>query len=459
MQRSATPSRPSMRWKDRVRPKLRERYAEKHELLRAELEKAYDALQPSERVLRKPQMLREFEGKTQRLKEQEEAEWMKMVEDRVNWRVMAAESQDRATSIERKLRNGLQLAPLAKRTLELEEAGVLADDDQALPPPRRTRLVREQPRSRTRQKSEPAQQSRNQPVPSPPIALQRESPSRGQARSRVPASVPAHPPNGPRVKAPMPTTHRARSAEGEQGSSRRQPTDTLFRSSSDSSAAPPLPPKDFPSLSLPHNTLTQDPSHRSPATRLPQAETDASGSHLRRPRARRTAPITSEGAHARPGSPPHSNVASGASPYHEPRVVDGVSGSAIPLRSGARGTRGDEAERDRLERVLANLADEEEYHLPNTKRRIQTELDDEFDMKGQVWRLKGKFLLGLYEARRARDDVIDCERGYRPRKNMRTARAALKKATDEEEQLRHDFVEVLDRWEEARKRVISRLRL
>ncbi|KAL1691275.1 hypothetical protein GGG16DRAFT_125066 [Schizophyllum commune] len=440
MQRSATPSRPSMRWKDRVRPKLRERYAEKHELLRAELEKAYDALQPSERVLRKPQMLREFEGKTQHLKEQEEAEWMKMVEDRVNWRVMAAESQDRATSIERKLRNGLQLAPLAKRTLELEEAGVLADDDQALhdyqrwldpeirekreakplghpgdpsdayetdphaasppvsgnPPPRRTRLVREQPRK-------PAQQSRNQP---------RESPSRGQARSRVPAS------------APMPTTHRARSAEGQQGSSRRQPTDTLFRSSSDSSAAPPLPPKDFPSLSLPHNTLTQDPSHRSPATRLPQAETDASGSHLR--------------AHARPGSPPHSNVAS----------VDGVSGSAIPLRS----------ERDRLERVLANLADEEEYHLPNTKRRIQTELDDEFDMKGQVWRLKGKFLL-VYEARRARDDVIDCERGYRPRKDMRTARAALKKATDEEEQLRHDFVEVLDRWEEARKRVISRLRL
>ena len=65
----------------------------------------------------------------------------------------------------------------------------------------------------------------------------------------------------------------------------------------------------------------------------------------------------------------------------------------------------------------------------------------------------------VYEARRARDDVIDCERGYRPRKDMLAARAALKKATDEEEQLRHEFVEILDRWEEARKRVMSRLRL
>ena len=43
--------------------------------------------------------------------------------------------------------------------------------------------------------------------------------------------------------------------------------------------------------------------------------------------------------------------------------------------------------------MLADLADDREYHLPNTKRRIPTELDDEFDVKGQVWRLKGKFLL------------------------------------------------------------------
>ncbi|KAL1704212.1 hypothetical protein EV121DRAFT_206141 [Schizophyllum commune] len=562
MQRSTTPSRPAMRWKDRVRPKLRERYAEKHEQLWADSKRAYDELhcQPSERASRRSQIQRDFEEQKQHLRDQEEAEWAKMVEDRVKWRVMAIDTRRQAEAIESKQRAGEIQAPMAKRMLAM--ADVLGNDDPVVqeylaslerrwldklpkqtelgtsaemkidgiglpelaalrnalrkkdcgsdeellaeflsapiyPPLRRTTGASTQAKPHARLGGDLAHRPRSQSTPSGPATGQRETSThaRGSHRGRAdqPTSVPSRQPDRSQAKALSSAVERKRGAEGQEGrfairnpdppqddnASRprarsqmqtrphRLPADTLLRASSERDAAPPPPPKDRPNPSRPLGDQTRDSSRRargSTATQVPLANTEASGHRLPGPRDRRTAPIVPARPHERSPPPRYSDIASGATPYHDPRAADGVSRSSMPSRSGARTARDNEAERDRLEKVLADLADDREYHLPNTKRRIPTELDDEFDVKGQVWRLKGKFLLVVpylvvYEARRARDDAIDCERGYRPRKDMRTAKAALKKATDEEEQLRHDFVEVLDRWEEARKRVISRLRL
>ncbi|KAI4527628.1 hypothetical protein K525DRAFT_359498 [Schizophyllum commune Loenen D] len=541
MDQPTAPSRPAMRWKDRVRPKLRERYAEKHEQLWADSKRAYDELhcQPSERALRRSQIQRDFEEQKQRLRDQEEAEWAKMVEDRVKWRVMAIDTRRQAEAIESKQRAGEIQAPMAKRMLAM--ADVLGNDDPVVQDylaslerrwldklPKQTELgtsaemkvdgiglpelaalrnalrkkdcgsdASTQAKPYARHGGDLAHRPRAQSTPSGPAMGQRETSThaRGSHQSRAdqPTSVPSRQPDRSQAKALSPPVERERGAKGQQGRyairnpdppqddnpsrprarsqtqtrPHRQPADNLLRASSERDAAPPPPSKDRPNPSHPLGDQTQDSSRRargSTAPQVPMADTEASGHRFPGPRDRRTAPIVPPGPHERSPPPRYSDIASSATPYHDPRAADGVSRSSMPSRSGARTARDNEAERGRLERVLADLADDREYHLPNTKRRIPTELDDEFDVKGQVWRLKGKFLLVVpylvvYEARRARDDVIDCERGYRPRKDMRTARAALKKATAEEEQLRHDFVEVLDRWEEARKRVMSRLRL
>ncbi|KAI5891058.1 uncharacterized protein SCHCODRAFT_02580275 [Schizophyllum commune H4-8] len=547
MNRSTTPSRPAMRWKDRARPKLHEKYVAKYEQLRAESKRAHDELHchPSERASRRSQILRDFEEQKQRLKDQEDAEWAKMVEDRVKWRVMEIDTRRQAAEIESRQRAGEIQAPMAKRMLAM--ADVMGNDDPVVqdylaslerrwldklpkqtelgtsaemkvdgiglpelaalrnalrkkdrdskdPPLRRTMEARAQAKPHARHGGDPAHRSRAQSTPSIPATGQHETSTHAQGshrnRADQPTSVPSRQPDRSPAKVLSPAVERERGAKGQQGrytirnpdpsqddnASRsrarsqtqtrphRQPADTLFRASTERDAAPPPPPKDRHNPSRPLGDQTRDSSRRargSTAPQVPLADTEASVDRLRGSRARRTVPITSAGARARSPPPRYSDVASGTSPHHEPRVVDGVSRSSMPSSSGARTVRENEAERDRLERVLEDLADEE-YHLPNTKRRIPTELDDEFDVKGQVWRLKGKSLLvipyrAVYEARRARDDVVDCERGYRPKEDMLAARAALKKATDEEDQLRHDFVEILDRWEEARRRVTSRL--
>lgn len=127
------PSRPRSRtWKERALSDLREKYDKMWRAMRDDALRAKAQLSPEEYALKKDSMYRDFMRRQKRMADQAAAEWAEQVRARYRWHLNAWDTKKRGETIESMERSGGLLGPLVKRSHELREAGVLADDDKFL---------------------------------------------------------------------------------------------------------------------------------------------------------------------------------------------------------------------------------------------------------------------------------------------------------------------------------------